>query len=46
MVETKNSKEIKKGDRITIRGKGRFEIKAQLGTSKKGKKIITVEKFK
>lgn len=46
MVETKISKEIKIEDTITIRGKGRFIVKAQEGTSKKGKKIITVEKFK
>ena len=45
-VENKTSKEIKIEDIITIRGKGRFVVKAQEGTSKKGKKIITVEKFK
>ncbi len=46
IIETKNSKEIKTKDIITIRGKGRFEIKQILGTSKKGKQIILIEKFK
>lgn len=45
-VENKTSKEIKIEDTITIRGKGRFVVKAQESTSKKGKKIIKVEKFK
>ena len=46
MVETKTSKEIKIEDTITIRGKGRFVVKKQTGTSKKGKQIIKIEKFK
>lgn len=43
--EIKTSKEIKIGDIITIRGKGRFTIKEFIGNSKKNKKIILVEKF-
>ena len=46
MVETKTSKEIKIEDTITIRGKGRYVVKKQIGTSKKGKQIIKIEKFK
>lgn len=41
-LNTKPSKEIKKGDLITIRGKGRFEIAEILGNSKKGKIIVKV----
>lgn len=44
--ETKISKEIKIGDIITVRGKGRFTIKELLGKSKKDKNVILVEKFK
>lgn len=44
--ETKTSKEIKIGDIVTIRGKGRFTIKELVGKSKKNKQIILVEKFK
>lgn len=43
-VVTKQTKEIKIGDRITIRGKGRFEIKEVIGNTKKGKFILKVEK--
>ena len=42
-IITKATKEIKPNDRITIRGKGRFEIKEILGTTKKGKILIQVE---
>ena len=41
---TKQTKEIKEKDKITIRGKGRFFIKEILGNSKKGKIIILIEK--
>ena len=44
-TETKLSKEIKIGDKITVRGKGKFEIKAELGSSKKNKKIIEVIQY-
>ena len=40
----KATKEIKENDRITIRGKGRFEIKKIVGNTKKGKFVIEVEK--
>lgn len=41
---TKQTKEVKAGDKITIRGKGRFEIKEIIGNTRKGKIIIQVEK--
>lgn len=41
---TKQTKEIKENDRITIRGKGRFEIKEKIGNTKKGRIVIEVEK--
>ncbi len=41
---TKATKEIKENDKITIRGKGRFEIKEILGNTRKGNIIIKVEK--
>lgn len=41
---TKQTKEIKENDRITIRGKGRFEIKEKVGNTKKGRIVIEVEK--
>lgn len=40
----KVTKEIKVGDRITIRGKGRFEIKEKLGNTKKENMILLIEK--
>lgn len=42
---TKNSKEIKEGDKITIRGKGKFEIGKIIGNTKKDKIILEVEKY-
>lgn len=39
---TKATKEIKENDRITIRGKGRFEIKEITGNTRKGKIIILI----
>ena len=43
--ETKKTKQIKTGDMITIRGKGRFFIKENIGQTKSGRFIIKVEKF-
>ncbi len=42
---TKQSKGIKVGDTITIRGKGRFVIKEQTGTTRSGRIVLAVEKF-
>lgn len=44
-VETKKTKQIKSGDIVTIRGKGRFYIKEILGQTKSGRTIIKIEKF-
>jgi len=41
---TKQTKEVKQGDKITIRGKGRFEIKSIIGNTKKGRIIVEIEK--
>lgn len=41
----KVSKNINIGDKITIRGKGKFEIKEQIGNTKKGRTILLVEKY-
>ena len=43
--ETKKTKQIKVGDMITIRGKGRFYIKEIMGQTKSGRTIIKIEKF-
>lgn len=43
--ETKNSKQIKCGDIITIRGKGRFIIKEFTGTTRSGRTVVLVEKY-
>lgn len=43
--QTKNTKLVKEKDLITIRGKGRFEIKEILGTTKKENLIVIVEKY-
>lgn len=43
-VVTKQTKEIKELDRITIRGKGRFEIKEIVGNTRKGNIVLKVEK--
>lgn len=40
----KQTKEIKEKDKITIRGKGRFEVKEILGKTKKGRIILQIEK--
>lgn len=41
----KNSKAVKEGDIITIRGKGRFKILKVLGNTKKGRIILSIEKY-
>ena len=43
--ETKKTKQVKPGDMITIRGKGRFFIKEILGQTRSGRTIIQIEKF-
>ncbi len=43
-VITKTTKQIKEGDKITIRGKGRFEIKQILGNTRKGRIMVEIEK--
>ena len=43
--ETKKTKQIKIGDMVTIRGKGRFYIKELVGQTRSGRNIIKVEKF-
>lgn len=44
-TETKSSKQIKVGDIITIRGKGRFEFKEISGNTRKGRFVIKVDKY-
>ena len=44
-IVTKDSKLVKIGDKLTIRGKGKFEIKEQIGNTKKGRYILRVEKY-
>ena len=43
--ETKKTKQIKQGDTITIRGKGRFVIKELVGNTRSGRYVVLVEKF-
>lgn len=43
--ETKKTKQIKPGDMVTIRGKGRFFIKEIAGQTRSGRTVIRVEKF-
>lgn len=43
--EKKASKQIKLDDVITIRGKGRFVIKAFDGTTRSGRTVVVIEKF-
>lgn len=42
---TKDSKTINVGDKITIRGKGKFEIIEQVGNTKKGRNILKIKKY-
>ncbi len=44
-LETKASKQVKVGDVITIRGKGRFEFREITGNTKKGRYIVKIDKF-
>lgn len=44
--ETKLTKEIKVGDKITIRGKGKFEILNQERETRNGRKIIKIKHWK
>ena len=43
--ETKKTKQIKPGDMVTIRGKGRFFIKEIIGQTRSGRTVIKIEKF-
>lgn len=43
--ETKVSKQVKVGDVITIRGKGRFVFKEISGNTRKGRFVIKIDKF-
>ena len=43
--ETKPSKLIKIGDKITVRGKGRFVVKQIEGTTRSGRTVLVIEKF-
>ena len=43
--ETKKTKQIKPGDMITIRGKGRFYIKELVGQTRSGRIIVKIEKY-
>lgn len=43
--ETKKTKQVKIGDMITIRGKGRFFVKELVGQTKSGRSVIKIEKF-
>lgn len=44
-LEIKTSRQIKKNDTITIRGKGRFIVKELSGTTRSGRTIVIIEKF-
>lgn len=43
--EIKPSKNIKIGDIITIRGKGRFIVKQMKGTTRSGRTVLLIEKY-
>ena len=43
--ETKASKQVKLGDVITIRGKGRFVVKELSGTTRSGRSVVKVDKY-
>ena len=42
-IVEKNSRTVKENDMITVRGKGRFQIKQIIGSTKKGNTILEVE---
>ena len=44
-IETKASKEIKEGDILVIRGKGKFKIDEFIGNNKKGKTVTRILKY-
>ncbi len=43
--ETKSSKQVKLGDVITIRGKGRFVVKEFSGSTRSGRTVVKIEKY-
>ena len=43
--ETKVSKQVKSGDIITIRGKGRFVVKEYGGNTRSGRTVVKIEKY-
>lgn len=43
--ETKASKQVKLGDVITIRGKGRFVVKEFGGNTRSGRTVVKIEKY-
>ena len=43
--ETKASKQVKQGDVITIRGKGRFVVKEFGGNTRSGRTVVKIEKY-
>ena len=43
--ETKASKQVKPGDVITIRGKGRFVVKEFGGNTRSGRTVVKIEKY-
>ena len=43
--ETKLSKQVKLGDIITVRGKGRFTVKGIDGTTRSGRTVLIIEKY-
>ena len=45
VLEVKNSKQVKEGDTITIRGKGRFIVKKFEGTTRSGRIIVIIDKY-
>ena len=44
-LETKTSRQVKDGDVITIRGKGRFEFREITGNTRKGRYIVKIDKY-
>ena len=44
-VETKPSRQVKVGDIITIRGKGRFEFREIAGSTRSGRFVIKIDKY-
>ena len=42
--EIRPSKNVEEGDYITIRGKGRFKVNKIIGTTKKGRVSLEIEK--